>query len=209
MADPLRMYLVVRRGAFAALSPAGELAGAAAVACVRRFAADPAWTDAFAAWRPRPGKVCLRARGGQWQEALELDGALAGDPAGAAVLALPPRPRSERGPLLERMQAMSSALEPAPPDSDDDRDALTYVLNPDAPMSSGKTLAQIAHAAVMAAERPELHGWAAGGCPGRVLAPEAEGFKALAHDPRVVAEVVDAGLTELPPGTVTVRALAP
>src|SRR5436305_608713 len=56
------MYLVVRRGAFSALSPAGELAGAAAVACVRRFAADPQWAEAFAAWRPRPGKVCLRAR---------------------------------------------------------------------------------------------------------------------------------------------------
>src|SRR5690242_2668212 len=138
MADPLRMYLVVRRGAFDALSPAGELAGAAAVACVRRFAADPAWADALAAWRPRPGKVCLRARGGQWEQALEYDGALAGDPAGAAVLALPPRPRSERGPLLERMQAMSSALEPAPaaPDPADDRDALTYVLNRDAQMSS-------------------------------------------------------------------------
>jgi peptidyl-tRNA hydrolase len=107
------------------------------------------------------------------------------------------------------MQAMSSALEPAPPEPDDDRDALTYVLNPDAPMSSGKTLAQIAHAAVMAAERPELHGWAAGGAPGRVIAPATPEFAALADHPGLVAEVVDAGLTELPPGTVTVRALAP
>jgi hypothetical protein len=41
------MYLVVRRGAFEALSPAGELAGAAAVACVRRFAADPTWGAAL------------------------------------------------------------------------------------------------------------------------------------------------------------------
>jgi hypothetical protein len=179
------------------------------VACVRGFAADPAWAAAFAAWHARPGKVCLRARGGQWDQALALGGALAGDPAGAAVLALPPRPRSERGPVLERMQAMSTALAPAPParDPDDDRDALTYVLNPDAPMSSGKTLAQIAHAAVMAAEH--LPRWAAGGCPGRLLAPGTERFDALAEDPRLVAEVVDAGLTELPPGTVTVRALAP
>src|SRR3954469_20860662 len=202
------MYLLVRRGAVDALSPAGELAGAAAVACVRRFGGDPAWADAFAAWRTRPGKVCLRARGGQWNGALELDGALAGDPAAAAVLALPPRPRSQRGPLLERMQAMSSALEPEPPARDraDDRDALTYALTPDARMSSGKTLAQIAHAAVMAAERPDLHGWAAGGCPGRVVAPDAERVRAVAG---VVAEVVDAGLTERPPVTVTVRALAP
>src|SRR3954462_12394791 len=39
--DPLRMYLVVRRGAFADLSRAGELTGAAAVACVREFEGDP------------------------------------------------------------------------------------------------------------------------------------------------------------------------
>jgi hypothetical protein len=39
--DPLRLYLVLRRGAFDAIAPAGELAGAAAVACVRAFAGDP------------------------------------------------------------------------------------------------------------------------------------------------------------------------
>jgi peptidyl-tRNA hydrolase PTH2 len=198
--DPLRMYLVVRRGAFTALSPAGELAGAAAVECVRRFADDPDYAEAFAAWRPRPGKVCLRARGGQWDEALGLEGALAGD----AVLAVPPRRRSERGPALERMQAMSTQLEPPPAAPEDDREAVTYVLNPDAPMSSGKTLAQIAHAAVMAAD--ELSGWAEAGCPGRVIAPDAETFQTLNE---CVAEVVDAGLTELPPGTITVRAVAP
>jgi Peptidyl-tRNA hydrolase PTH2 len=209
--DPLRMYLVVRRGAFDALSPAGELAGAAAVACVRNFASDPAYADAFAQWRPRPGKVCLRARGGQWPQALALDGAVAGDPATAAVLALPPRPRTERGPLLERMQAMSSDLEPAPSTrtEDDERDAVTYLLNPDAPMSSGKTLAQIAHAAVMTAEHDGMHGWAAAGCPGRVLAPPRATFIDAKNDPRLIAEVVDAGLTELPRGTITVRALAP
>jgi len=69
--DPLRMYLVLRRGAIAGLARAGELAGAAAVDCVRAFAADPAFADAVAAWRPRPGKVCLRARtAGQWRQVL-------------------------------------------------------------------------------------------------------------------------------------------
>ena len=209
--DPLRMYLVVRRGAFDALSPAGELAGAAAVACVRRFADSLEWGEALAAWRPRPGKVCLRARGGQWEQALALDGALAGEPAASAVLALPPRRRSQRGPVLERMQAMSTSLAPPPdaPDPDDRRAAVTYALNPDAPMSSGKTLAQIAHAAVMAADRPELESWVTAGCPGQVIAPDTAGFEQLAGAPRLAAEVRDAGLTELPPGTVTVRALAP
>ena len=60
--DPLRMYLVSGAAAIESIARGGELAGAAAVACVRSFADDPALRE----WRPRPGKVTLRARGGQW-----------------------------------------------------------------------------------------------------------------------------------------------
>ena len=201
MDDPLRMYLVVLRGAVADISRAGELAGAAAVACV----SEPAFADAVAAWRPRPGKVCLRARTrGQWEQVLELPHAMAGD----AVAALPPRRRSERGPLLERLQAMSTELDPAPAEAPPAPGAITYLLNPDAPMSSGKALAQIAHAAVMAADAG-LDEWVDQGCPGRVLAPSRADFEAAARRDDLAARVADAGLTEVAPGTVTVVALRP
>jgi peptidyl-tRNA hydrolase PTH2 len=201
MTDPLRMYLVVRRGAVTELARAGELAGAAAVACVR----DPAFADAVAAWRPRPGKVCLRARSdGQWQGVLEEPHALAGD----AVAALPPRRRSERGPLLEKLQAMSTDLGAAPETASEKPGALTYLLNPDAQMSSGKTLAQIAHAAVMAADSGRFDDWVAAGCPARVLAPSRDDFAAACRRDDLAACVADAGLTEVAPGTVTVLALA-
>jgi peptidyl-tRNA hydrolase len=194
------------------LARAGELAGAAAVACVRAFADDPVHAEALAAWRPRPGKVCLRARSAaQWDAVLGEPHALAGDPGAEAVAALPPRRRSQRGPLLERLQAMSSALEPPPAaaDRDDARNALTYVLNPDAAMSSGKTVAQIAHAAVMAAEDGRLRAWVRSGCPARVLAPGAGAFAAVVASGDLAACVQDAGLTEIAPGTVTVLALPP
>jgi peptidyl-tRNA hydrolase len=206
------MYLVLRRGAIAQLARAGELAGAAAVACLRAFEEDPEHRDTIAAWRERPGKVCLRARtNAQWEQVLAEPHALAGEPDGEAVAALPPRPRSARGPLLERLQAMSTALEPAPARADgaDARAAVTYALNPTATMSSGKTLAQIAHAAVMAADTGALEQWVAAGCPGRVVAPDAATFASLAARDDCVARVVDAGLTELPAGTVTVIALRP
>jgi hypothetical protein len=199
--DPLRMYLVLLRGAVGELSRAGALAGAAAVACVRRFADEPAMAE----WLPRPGKVCLRARTeSQWRQVLELPHTLAGD----AAAALPPRRRSERGPLLERLQAMSTELEP-PPATAPPGPGLTYLLNPAFTMSSGKTIAQIAHAAVMAAAQPSLESWVAAGTPGRVLAPDDAGFDAAGRGQDCVARVIDAGLTEVPAGTVTVVALAP
>src|SRR3954452_22782194 len=155
------MFLVVRRGAVDSIARGGELAGAAAVACVRSFADDERFADAPREWRPRPGKVTLRARGGQWPRVLEEPHAIAGDPDGQSVIALPPRRRSERGQLLEQMQAMTSELEPAPA-VDDPVPAdgvLTYVVNPSLDMSSGKTLAQVAHAAVIAADGGGLDAW--------------------------------------------------
>jgi Peptidyl-tRNA hydrolase PTH2 len=202
MADPLRMYLVVQRGAVGELVRAGELAGAAAVACVR----EPAFADAVAAWRPRPGKVCLRARTvSQWRQVLGEPHVVAGD----AVAALPPRRRSERGPLLERLQAMSTDLGAAPRTASLEPGGMTYLLNPEAPMSSGKALAQIAHDAVMAADTGRYEDWVADGCPARVLAPSPRQFAAAAGRDDLAASVADAGLTEVAPGTVTVIALAP
>ena len=207
--DPLRMYLVLRRGSIAELARAGELAGAAAVACLRVFETQPEREGAIAAWRERPGKVCLRARtNAQWAQVLAEPHTLAGEADGEAVIALPPRPRSQRGPLLERLQAMSSALEAPPEEAPEEAGTVTYALNPAAVMSSGKTVAQVAHAAVMAADTGELEHWVAAGCPGRVIAPGAARFAALAARGACVARVVDAGLTEVPPGTVTVLALA-
>jgi hypothetical protein len=210
--DPLRMFLVLRRGAIAGLARASELAGAAAVGCVRGFADDPEFGERLAEWRPRPGKVCLRARNpAQWEQVLEERHALAGDADGEGVIALPPRRRSERGPLLERLQAMSSALEPAPHAADpgDDRAAATYVLNPKCAMSSGKIVAQVAHAAVIVADTGAAEDWVRAGCPGRLVAPPADVFDAVAGGGETIGDVVDAGLTEVPPGTITVVALAP
>ena len=200
--DPLRMYLVVRRGAVDSIARAGERAGAAAVRCVRSFADDPRMAE----WLPRPGKVTLRARGGQWPRVLDEPHAIAGDPDGESVIALPPRRRSERGQLLEQMQAMTSAMEP-PPEGSVAGGGLIYVVNPDIEMSSGKTLAQIAHAAVIAARSGDLEEWVAAGCPAQVVAPPRERFRELCDSPGLSARVVDAGLTEVAPGTVTVLAV--
>jgi peptidyl-tRNA hydrolase len=156
--------------------------------------------------------VVLRARGGQWARVLGEPHAIAGDPDGESAVALPPRRRSERGALLEQMQAMTSELEP-PPTEDDPRPAdgvVTYVVNPSLEMSSGKTIAQIAHAAVIAADTGDLEDWVAAGCPARVVVPAVDRFRDLCQaEGSLAAKVVDGGLTEVAPGTVTVLTLYP
>jgi peptidyl-tRNA hydrolase len=181
------------------------------VSCVRTFAGDERFAEDVAAWRERPGKVTLRARPAQWRELLaDEPHVVSGDPEGESVAALPPRRRSERGPLLERMQAMTSALAPLPDTVEPDPARVTYLVNPRLEMSSGKTLAQIAHAAVMAADTEALEDWVAAGCPAQVAAPAAQrDFDALCGSDRLAAKVVDGGLTEVAPGTVTVLALPP
>src|SRR3954447_16264244 len=124
------MFLVLRRGALTTIARGGELAGAAAVACVRAFADDERFGADLDAWRPRPGKVTLRARGGQWPQLLaEQPHVLARDPDGEAVPALPPQRRSTRDPLLDRLQAMTSPLEPPPEHARAEPGRVTYVVN--------------------------------------------------------------------------------
>lgn len=213
MDDPYRMYLVVRRGAFEDLATGAVLAGAAAVKCLRRFVQNPEYVDAIAAWKERPGKVTLRARGGQWQQVLEEEAfSYAGDLDQAAVLALPPRRRSERSETLTRLQAMASELEPLPAIDDEPvpGDGMTYVVNPGFEMSTGKTMAQVAHAATSAAATGRYEGWVENGCPARVVKAETKAlFTQLCARDDLAAKVEDAGLTEVPPGTITVLAIAP
>src|SRR3954466_267349 len=120
MDDPLRMLLVVRRGPIATIARGAELAGAAAVRCVRTFAADERFAEDVAAWRRRPGKVTLRARGGQWAPLLAetphvLDGAAAG---ARGARGGEGGPRGAPGPPLRPRRAVRAA-----PGDDDRADA--------------------------------------------------------------------------------------
>jgi threonine aldolase len=181
--DPYRMYIVVRRGAFTSLDEGGRMVGLAAVRATRQF-------ELPEEWQRRAGKVVLRARQpSQFARLLEEPHAVGGD----GVIALPPRRRSQRSETLLKIQAMSTELEDPPSTS---AAPIVYAVNPSVHMSTGKTLAQIAHAAVMA-DQLGLDVRRA-----RVIVPQT--WEDL---PGCVAEVRDAGLTEVPPGTVTVRVL--
>jgi peptidyl-tRNA hydrolase len=192
--DPLVMYLVVRRRT---TRPFAELATAAALAarrCAARYRDDERWRDGFDDWwRHSFRKVCLRAEPRDWEAVRELDHERVGD-----VACLPPVRRSARDRVLVRMQTLNEEAGPLPPLGDEPGPgALTLVVATELGMSSGKTLAQIGHAALMADPNPDLEL--------NVVGATTEEWGRLVRD--AVAVVRDGGLTELAPGSETVLVL--
>ena len=193
--DPLVMYLVVRRRS---TRPFVELATAAALAtrrCAARFRRDERWQAGFDDWWQHSfRKVCLRAEPREWEDVRMLDHERVGD-----VACLPPVRRSARDRVLARMQALSDEAGALPGLQVAGAGALTLVVATDLGMSSGKTLAQVGHAALMADLDPQLGVRVAG-----AGAAEWAGLRDSA-----LAIVRDGGLTEIEPGSETVIVLPP
>jgi peptidyl-tRNA hydrolase len=195
--DALVMYLVVRRRTTRSFA---ELARAAALAtrrCAYRFRDDDRWRDGFEDWWQHSfRKVCLRAEPREWHDLRDLDHERVGD-----VACLPPIRRSARDRVLVRMQTLSDEAGRLPELDGDDLGDLTLVVATDLRMSSGKTLAQIGHAALMA----DLQTGFDRGLDLRVVGQSANGWAALAES--AAAVVRDGGLTEIAPGSETVLVL--
>jgi peptidyl-tRNA hydrolase len=218
--DPWVMYLVVRQDTPASAPELLLAAAQATMRCVELFEDSDAWRGAFIAWRERSfRKVTLRAKGAAWSKLDALDAGGAGPAGDVFVRALPPRLRSECGPLLRSLQVFnppSSPLSPgdAPP-PDAAAPSMGFAINPGAPMSPGKQMAQVAHAVLMCAWSPwatdpryadAFSRWKAAGYPCRFLPPSSW---ALLHETADGVVVRDAGLTEVDPGTETVLAVPP
>ena len=197
--DALVMYLVVRRRTtrpFAALATAAALATRR---CAYRFREDDRWRDGFEDWwRHSFRKVCLRAEPREWDELRVLDHVRVGD-----VACLPPVRRSMRDRVLVRMQTLSDEAGLLPQLDPDDLGDLTLVVATDLGMTSGKALAQIGHAALMADLDAEFDR----GLDLRVVGKGGVGWAALAASAEAV--VRDGGLTEIAPGSETVLVMRP
>jgi peptidyl-tRNA hydrolase len=219
--DPWVMYLIVNPEAPASLLELLLAATRATMRCSDTLGDHPAWRASFRAWSERSfRKVTLRARGAAWSKVQALEGG-AGEVRGIEVIrALPPRLRSECGPLLKGLQVYNPETaslppDPAPPAELTSAHAMRFVFNPGATMSVGKQVAQIAHAVLMCAgsawvEHPAYQAafaaWRVEDYPGAIL-PSSR-WEALLREADGVV-VRDAGLTEVEPGTATVLAMPP
>lgn len=217
--DPWVMYLIVRQDAVFSPSELLLAAAQATLRCSLLFQHTPTWQESFRAWAERSfRKVSLRAREPAWTKLAPLD-AGTGQARGVDVVrALPPRLRSECGSQLRNLQVFNpdpATLAPDPDPAPPSPVAMSFALNPSAPMSLGKQVAQVAHAVLMCAWSPwaddprysaSFAAWRDAGHPCQLL-PSSSWAHLHEHADGVV--VRDAGLTEVDPGTETVLATPP
>jgi peptidyl-tRNA hydrolase len=162
------------------------------------------WTEAVGAWDgQRIRKVVRRARGAEWRRALTIDGVDVTH--GTAQLRVyPPVPVDAWPPELARLQVGGTNLiDPATPDAPPTATPLV-LLSPHAEMSTGKAMAQAAHAAQLgwrSLSRRARRSWQDAGFPLAVRDASAQQWaRAVAAGAPVVH---DGGFTEVAPGTAT------
>ncbi len=196
-----------------------DLLAAAAIATVRicldeRAGPGGAWDEPFRAWTSaRIRKVARRARGAQWEAALDVDGVTA-EVGSAQARALVPGRVGDLDSRIKKLQIGGTDLEhddPGPP-----RPAVPVLwIDRSLDMTVGKAAAQVAHASMLLAAAMSVEqakAWAEQGfeCSVRDADPAqwANARALVDGDGGGAVAVRDAGFTEVAPGSMTVIALA-
>ena len=180
------------------------LEAAARVVLLMLTAPRPEWADAVAAWDgQRIRKVVRRARGAEWRRALTVEG-LDVPCRSAELRVYPPIPIDAWPPELSRLQVGGTNLEdPEPPPAVAPGTPLV-LLTPHVEMSTGKAMAQAAHAAQLgwrSLRRRNRTAWLASAFRLAVRDASPEAWRAAVDAGHPV--VHDGGFTEVEPGTAT------
>jgi peptidyl-tRNA hydrolase len=213
--DPWAMYYVVPTDLRLSFGQALAYGGAGAVACADQFRTHPRWQAAFATWQAQSyRKIVLRANPEQFARARAELAAAVVEAAGAVLLCLPPQRKSQCPVTLTDLAVFTDARRPVADPEPELGPALIYVVRAEVMKSMGKAMAQAGHAALMCADvfaeayAPAWAAWRAQGRPGAARLASEDAWQRLKAEVDCVA-VVDAGLTQLVPGTETVLALPP
>lgn len=191
-------------------------AAAAAVAAVcldERVAPGGPWHEEYAGWLDaRMRKIARRARGAQWRSATEVAGVTA-EVDGCEARACVPGPVDEIDPRLGRLQIGGTELERDTPEAPAAGVPVVWIDGA-LEMSVGKAAAQVGHGVMLLIaemSRTRLESWIGEGCPLAVREAEPAVWRelsaAVVESESGVAAVVDAGYTEVAPGSVTVIAV--
>lgn len=184
---------------------------------VLRFLSDPRvdaedgeWADAVRAWTDgRIRKVVRRARGIGWERASALPG-ITVSRGTAEIRVFAPVPNDDWPADLARLQVSGTELDDQQDPGPVDAGAPVLWLNPELPMSAGKAMAQVGHAAQFAwwgLEPRDRSEWKALDFDLAVrTAPVGRWAELVASGLPVVR---DGGFTEVAPGSCTVVADLP
>jgi peptidyl-tRNA hydrolase len=164
----------------------------------------PEWVPAVRAWDgQRIRKVVRRARGAEWRRALTVDG-LDVVHGGAELRIYPPVPVDDWPPELSRLQVGGTNLDQPSEPPPVPAGTPLVLLSPHVDLSTGKAMAQAAHAAQLGwrdVGRARRRRWLEAGLPVAVRdASVGEWDAAIARGAPVVH---DGGFTEVAPGTPT------
>jgi peptidyl-tRNA hydrolase len=175
----------------------------AAACAVLRILTGDQWREQIDAWDgQRIRKVVRRARGAEWRRALAVDG-LDVVRGSCELRVYPPVPIDSWPPELARLQVGGTNLDdPEPPNPHPP--APFVLLSPHAEMTTGKAMAQAAHAAQLgwrAATSRQRRGWSASGFATAVRDATPRQWRAALDAGAPV--VHDGGFTEVEPGTAT------
>jgi peptidyl-tRNA hydrolase len=162
------------------------------------------WADAVARWDgQRIRKVVRRGRGAEWRRALTVDG-LDVRHGTAELRVFPPVPVDAWPPELARLQVGGTNLEDPEHPPPVSPDLPLVLLSPHAEMSTGKAMAQAAHAAQLGWRSLRTRArrrWQGAGFPLAVRDATAAQWAAALRSGAPV--VHDGGFTEVEPGTAT------
>lgn len=174
---------------------------ALAVALGNMFA-DDAWSVSVERWMlGRIRKVTRRARGSQWN-ALDTVDSFSGQSNNVNIKIFEPHMLENLPSYLRKLQVQGLSLNSfdVEVDAPDDESTLYVAVNPDLVMTSGKMIAQVGHGiqlAIMNTNVEFLDKWKSNGFKLKVCnwdtMPDNSSF------------ITDAGLTEIPAGSLTVK----
>jgi|SRR5450756_296149 len=168
---------------------------------------DGEWSAAARAWQDaRIRKVVRRARGAAWERAAAVPGITVVQ-GSAEARVYPPVPVDDWPADLAKLQVSGTDFEDQAPPGDAPDGVPVLWLNPDLPMSAGKTMAQAGHAAQLAwweLGPRDRSVWMDCDFDLRVRTAAAVRWKELLASGLPV--VTDGGFTEVAPGSATVVA---
>ena len=165
-----------------------------------RTLGDPIWNNLELWMQGRIRKVARRARGAAWEKVKDSESVYV-KVGNAELCILPPHKLAEVPAVIKSLQVSGLDL-PRGATFNNSEAKLLVAVNPDVQMTTGKSMAQVGHAAQLAilnSSASTLEEWKADSF--------SAGFTPWGSFSEWTAEVQDAGFTEIAPGTFTTRSI--